>query len=113
MGNELEEHYRQLDYRFYGFTRRQLMKLAFEFTEFKGVSIRFNWLTTEEIDEIVLKEEEMKKQKKQEVERKEEEMKKRAHEERMIKMEEWFGVRYAPRLLTHLGMLKQLFFVFP
>nr|CAD7573970.1 unnamed protein product [Timema californicum] len=45
--------------------------------------------TTEEIDEIMLKEEERKKQKKQEVESKEEEMKKRAREERMIKMEEW------------------------
>nr|CAD7428671.1 unnamed protein product [Timema monikensis] len=42
MENELAEHCRQLDSRFYGLTRRQLMKLSFEFAEFKGVSSRFN-----------------------------------------------------------------------
>nr|CAD7408258.1 unnamed protein product [Timema cristinae] len=41
MENELAEHCRQLDSRFYGLTRRQLMKLSFEFAEFKGVNEYF------------------------------------------------------------------------
>nr|CAD7440647.1 unnamed protein product [Timema bartmani] len=69
-------------------------------------------LTTEEMEEIMLKEEERKKQEEQEVQSKEEEMKKRAHEERMIKMEEWLAVfgplqfmRLADLVLSFLGQL--------
>jgi hypothetical protein len=39
---ELAEHCRNLDARFYGLTRKRLMKLAFDFAEINGLSDRFN-----------------------------------------------------------------------
>lgn len=42
MEQELAQHCRDLDLRFYGLTRKQIMKVAFEFAELHNVADRFN-----------------------------------------------------------------------
>lgn len=42
MERELAHHCRDLDSRFYGLTRKHVMKIAFDYTEMNGVSNRFN-----------------------------------------------------------------------
>lgn len=42
MEQELAQHCRDLDLRFYGITRKQIMKVAFEYAQMNGVSDRFN-----------------------------------------------------------------------
>ncbi|KAJ8891450.1 hypothetical protein PR048_003978 [Dryococelus australis] len=39
---ELANHCKDLDNRFYGLTRKHIMKVAFDFAEMNGVSERFN-----------------------------------------------------------------------
>lgn len=42
MEKELAQHCRDLDYRFYGLTRKHIMKVAFDYAQMNGVSDRFN-----------------------------------------------------------------------
>lgn len=42
MERELAQHCRELDVRFYGLTRKHIMKIAFEYADINNVSDRFN-----------------------------------------------------------------------